>query len=178
MGNGRTGRLVEFYILLRAGLPDITSHILSNFYNQTRTEYYRQLNECRKLRNLTGFIEYAVQGFRDGLLENLNIIQDSQFKIFWRNHIYTTFADLEYTKKEVFKRKRNLMLGIPIEGWKTQEQILSEIPPNLALEYMKLSPVTLRRDLDEMVDLELLIKEKKKYHPNISVLHASLPQNK
>jgi Fic family protein len=38
-GNGRTGRLLEFYILLRAGLPNIVSHILSNFYNQTRPEY-------------------------------------------------------------------------------------------------------------------------------------------
>jgi len=178
-GNGRTGRLAEFYILLRAGLPDITSHILSNFYNQTRTEYYRQLNECRKLRDLTSFIEYAVQGFRDGLLENLNIIQESQFKIFWRNHIYTTFADLEYNKKEVFKRKRNLMMGIPIEEvWRTQDEILSNIPHKLALEYMQLKPVTLRRDLDEMVELELLVKEKKKYQPNISVLHASLPQRK
>ncbi|NJN71060.1 MAG: hypothetical protein HC801_12855, partial [Nitrospira sp.] len=41
-GNGRTGRLLEFYILLRAGNPDISSHILSNFYNETRAEYYRQ----------------------------------------------------------------------------------------------------------------------------------------
>jgi len=29
-GNGRTGRLLEFYILLRAGMPDISSHILSS----------------------------------------------------------------------------------------------------------------------------------------------------
>ncbi len=65
-GNGRTGRLLEFYILLRTGLPNIVSHILSNFYNQTRPEYYRQLDQARKKRNLTGFIKYAVQGFSDG----------------------------------------------------------------------------------------------------------------
>jgi len=34
--NGRTARLIEFYILLRAGLPDMVSHILSNHYNDTR----------------------------------------------------------------------------------------------------------------------------------------------
>lgn len=177
-GNGRTGRLVEFYVLLRAGLPDITSHILSNYYNKTRTEYYRQLNECRKKRDLTGFIEYAVSGFRDGLIENLEIIQNSQFKIFWRNYIYTTFADLEYTKKEVFKRKRNLMMSIPVAGEKTQEEILESLPSRVALEYMKMQPSTLRRDLREMTDLGLLVKNGKRYRPNTEVLHASFPQKR
>jgi Fic family protein len=37
-GNGRTARLLEFYLLLRAGVPSSASHILSNHYNDTRTE--------------------------------------------------------------------------------------------------------------------------------------------
>ena len=65
-GNGRTGRLVEFYLLLRAGNPDIASHILSNFYNETRGEYYRQLDRAGKTGDLSAFIAYAVQGLRDG----------------------------------------------------------------------------------------------------------------
>ncbi len=176
-GNGRTGRLIEFYILLRAGLPDIASHILSNFYNLTRTAYYRQLNEGRKQRDLTDFIEYAIEGFRDGLVENLKIIQSSQFKIFWRNHIYTTFADLKYTKKAVFKRKRNMMMSIPIESWKTPEEIITA-SPEVTMEYLSKGAATIRRDLEEMVELELLVKDGKKYHANIAVLHASLPQRK
>jgi hypothetical protein len=39
-------RLLEFYLLLRAGVPDIASHILSNHYNNTRDEYYRQLQKA------------------------------------------------------------------------------------------------------------------------------------
>ena len=35
-GNGRLSRLLEFAILLRAGVPDIAAHLLSNFYNSTR----------------------------------------------------------------------------------------------------------------------------------------------
>jgi Fic family protein len=38
-GNGRTARLLEFYLLMRAGVPSIASHILSNHYNNTRTAY-------------------------------------------------------------------------------------------------------------------------------------------
>jgi Fic family protein len=42
-GNGRTERLLELQILLAAGFPVPTCQLLSNHYNQTRTEYYRQL---------------------------------------------------------------------------------------------------------------------------------------
>ena len=176
-GNGRTGRLVEFYILLRAGLPDIASHILSNFYSLTRTEYYRQLNECRKKRDLTSFIEYAVQGFRDGLVEHLNIMQQSQFKVFWRNHIYATFADLKYTKKAVFKRKRNMMMSLPMDRWMSPEEIIT-VSPDVTMEYLSKGAATIRRDLEELVGLELLVKKDKKYHANVALLRASLPQRK
>lgn len=35
-GNGRTARLLELYILLSAGFPQPTGHLLSNHYNRTR----------------------------------------------------------------------------------------------------------------------------------------------
>ena len=87
-GNGRMGRLLEFYVLLRAGNPDIGSHILSNFYNLTRPEYYRQLDGAARERDLSSFVGYAVQGYRDGLLESLATIQTSQFEMAWRTLIY------------------------------------------------------------------------------------------
>ena len=115
-GNGRTGRLLEFYILLRAGNPDIASHILSNFYNETRAEYYRQLDSANKASDLSAFIAYAVQGYRDGLRETLSTIQRSQFEIGWRNLIYDRFASHRYRKKNVFKRRRDLVLNLPLAG--------------------------------------------------------------
>ena len=42
-GNGRTARLMELQILLTAGFPAPTCQLLSNHYNQTRSEYYRAL---------------------------------------------------------------------------------------------------------------------------------------
>jgi Fic family protein len=64
---GRTARLIEFSILLRAGLPDMASQILSNYYNDIRQEYYRRLDLCVRERDLSGFVRYAVLRFRDGL---------------------------------------------------------------------------------------------------------------
>jgi len=176
-GNGRTGRLLEFYILLRAGLPSIVSHILSNHYNLTRSEYYRQLDRARKHRNLTEFIQYALQGFRDGLKENLDYIQKSQFSIFWQHYIYETFADLKYTKKTTFKRKRALMLQIPINGLFTTDELL-EISPDVAKKYATIGRTTVLRDLRELQDLNLLKKVGSKYTANTVILKAMMPDKK
>ena len=179
-GNGRTGRLAEFYILLRAGLPSITSHILSNFYNQTRTDYYRHLNNCRKEKSLTKFINYAVQGFRDGLKENMDIIQLGQLKIFWRNHVYGSFKNYQYTKKAVFERKRDLMLAMPIiDKWLTIEEMITT-RPEVTIAYSQLGRATLTRDIRELIEMGLLIEKqnKKIYRANISSLRESLPDKK
>ena len=176
-GNGRTGRLFEFYILLRAGLPSIVSHILSNFYNLTRPEYYRQLDKARKKKDLTEFIQYALQGFRDGLKENLNIIQESQFSVFWQHYIYETFADLKYTKKGAFKRKRALMLQIPIGGMFTVDELL-EISSDVAKKYATFGRPTILRDLKELQELNLLRKVGRNYSANTKILKAMMPDKK
>jgi Fic family protein len=176
-GNGRTGRLMEFYILLRAGLPSIVSHILSNFYNLTRPEYYRQLDRAKKEGDLTGFIQYALQGFRDGLKENLNIIQESQFSIFWQHYIYEIFADLKYTKSGVFKRKRALMLQMPINKPLTVDELL-EATPDVAKRYATVGRPTVARDLKELQELNLIRKEGRSYIANTRVLKAMMPGKK
>lgn len=176
-GNGRTGRLLEFYILLRAGLPNIVSHILSNFYNQTRTEYYRQLDSSRKKRDLTEFITYAVQGFRDGLKENLNIIQESQFFIFWHYYVYNIFAGVKYTKRDAFKRKRELILQMPINREFSIEELML-LTPDIAKKYAIVKRITILRDLKELQKLKLLIKIGKKYKANTNILKAMMSDKK
>lgn len=176
-GNGRTGRLLEFYILLRAGLPSIVSHILSNFYNMTRSEYYRQLDVARKKRDLSCFIKYAIQGFRDGLKENLSIIQEGQFIIFWHYFIYETFADYKYTKRDAFRRKRELILSMPINKEFDVDQLI-EITPGIAKRYATVNRTTILRDLKELQDLNLLVKVGRKYTPNTMILKAMMPSKK
>lgn len=176
-GNGRTGRLLEFYILLRTGLPNIVSHILSNYYNLTRSEYYRQLDMARKNRNLSGFIKYAVQGFRDGLKENLDIIQHNQFIIFWHYYIHESFADVKYTKKDAFKRKREVMLNMPVNQEFDVDQI-TELTPSIAKKYATVNRATILRDLKELQELNLLVKAGRKYTPNTRILKAMMPSKK
>ena len=149
-GNGRTGRLIEFYILLRAGNPDIFSHILSKHYNLTRHEYYRQLENAGKRGDLSEFIAYAIQGFRDGLLETLEPIQKSVFMTCWRSYIYDQFAAEKIGHRAVFKRRRRLILNLPFD----QEYNLKElvlITPKVARDYACVGEATAKRIVDYLV---------------------------
>lgn len=174
-GNGRTGRLLEFYVLLRAGNPDISSHILSNFYNDTRPEYYRQLDRASKAGgNLTDFITYAVQGLRDGLRETLATIQRSVFETSWRSYIYERFAEVKY-RKDIFKRRRDLALAMPL-GMVLNIEQLAILTPKLARQYAKVVERTLQRDLAALINLELIVKSKKGFTPNAFALKFNLPK--
>jgi Fic family protein len=178
-GNGRTARLIEFYILLRAGLPDIASHILSNYYNNTREEYYRQIDNSAKKRSLSDFIKYAVLGFRDGLTEVLDVIQKNQLITSWRNHIYEMLDSRKVggKTKAVVKRKRNLALNFPVDKFYTINELL-RTQAAIIQEYAKLSNVSLKRDITDLLRLGLIIAEGVKYKGNIEILHGSMPLKK
>jgi Fic family protein len=177
-GNGRTGRMIEFYILLRGGIPDIASHILSNYYNETRPEYYRQLDNARHKRDLTEFIDYALLGLSDGLQKTLEIIQKSLFEITWQKLIYDKFSlRKDNIGREVFRRRRTLMLEIPLEIEVSIEDI-SLLTPKIAKVYADKSNRTILRDLNELMELELIKKIGKKYKANIGLLKGYLPESK
>jgi Fic family protein len=168
-GNGRTGRLLEFYILLRAGNPDIASHILSNFYNETRPEYYRQLDQASKTRDLSAFLRYAIQGYHDGLKEVLTAISDNSVQVAWRYLVHTLFAERPYRKKTVFKRRRRLALAIPPGHVLTLNE-LALLTPELAREYASLTPRTLLRDMEELALMEIVTEEREGYRINFGLL--------
>lgn len=175
-GNGRTGRLVEFYLLLRAGTPDIASHILSNHYNLTRAEYFRHFEHARQSRDLSAFISYAVQGFRDGLLNTLEQIQGSQFEITWRKLVYDKFADRRLTNRVMFNRQRALMLGMP-KKLLTIREIMAASPPIEAM-YESVTERTARRDLEALLEMGLVLKEGERWQPNVSLLRTHLARRR
>ena len=175
-GNGRTGRMLEFYLLLRAGNPDIASHILSNFYNRTRPEYYRQIHQACTSRDLGAFIAYAVEGYRDGLLETLRTIQRNQFEIAWRTLIHERFAGQSYRKKQVFRRRRELMLNFPLNETVALDR-LPMLTVDLARAYARLTETTLLRDLRVLIDMDLVVRVESGggYRANTELLHRHLP---
>lgn len=168
-GNGRTGRLLEFYILLRGGNPDIASHILSNHYNKTRPEYYRQLDQASKTRDLSAFLTYAIQGYYDGLNEVLTALSNDSLQTAWRYLVYSRFADRSYRKKTVFKRRRRLALALPPDRALTPDEAMM-LTPELAREYASLTIRTLFRDLDELRQMDIIADEGDKVKANLALL--------
>ena len=175
-GNGRTGRLLEFYILMRAGVPGIASHILSNHYSNTRTMYYRQLRLASETGDLSAFVLYAIEGFRDGLENIIAGIHEEQTELTWSSYVRDKIGDMQKEGKnqKTLRRLRLLIYSMPMEISLRIEDIMY-LNAEIADEYWNLNPITLRRDLALLVEKKLLKGEKGKYRANYELLHSLLP---
>ena len=174
-GNGRSARLLEFYLLLRGGLPDICSHILSNHYNDTRSEYYRQLGNAGKKNDLTDFIAYAVRGLLDGLRGILFKSQNHQLKAYWKNYIHAELDAMRILKPV---RKRCAVLLSELELFKDyQFAELAIATPAVATAYPVSMQRALSRDVKMLVQKNLLlVNEDGRYRINTDILLARLPR--
>jgi Fic family protein len=176
-GNGRTGRLLEFYILLRGGNPDLASHILSNFYNETRPEYYRQLLLAGQTKDLSAFLKYAIQGYHDGLLKVLGEISSNGLETAWRELVYARFAEQPHRKHGVAKRRREVALAMP-PGRALKPDEIMMLRPELARDYAARTARTLERDLDELKAMEILLEMDGHYRLNLALLVPQLAQRR
>jgi Fic family protein len=172
-GNGRTVRLIELQILLASGVPSVAAHLLSNHYNQTRAEYYRQLDSTSKRGgNLNSFILYATQGFVDGLNEQLEVVRDQQLLVHWHDYVYELFRDMD---SATARRQRALVLDLT----HSEPVALSKvryISPRVAEAYSNRSDKTIQRDLDALLKLNLVQRRANDlYAANITLMLAFLP---
>jgi Fic family protein len=173
-GNGRTARLIEFKILLAHGVPSPAAHLLSNHYNQTRSEYYRQLDYSSKAKgDVIPFIEYAVQGFIDGLKEQLKVVQGQQMRIMWRDFIYENFRNKSGAS---FDRKRKLILDIADNLAIIPFKQIRHISPRIAELYANKTDKAIRRDINVLIEMDLLKREPKGYRARWEKLRAFLPE--
>jgi Fic family protein len=176
-GNGRTARLIEFQILLAAGVPTPAAHLLSNHYNLTRAEYYRQLDRASKSGGeIVPFIQYAAEGFADGLREQLQVIREQQWDVAWRSYVHTKFRD--HTGVSA-RRQRDLVLDLSESREPVPIGKIPELSPRLAKAYATKSSKTLQRDL---IDLErklgLIKRTAKGVLANREIILAFLPWRK
>lgn len=168
-GNGRAARLLEAYILAAAGAPAIASHLLTEFYNETRREYFRQLEQSSRDRSLTSFIAYAVEGLRDGLERVHGAVGEANFAIAWRNFVRTRLGDLDLRKRSVLERRTELMLAMPLEGALEVGEV-AVLDAAIAQRYGGLSRRTLRRDLRFLVGTGLLTGSEEAFSANTGLL--------
>ena len=172
-GNGRTGRLLELAILLEAGLPQPVCHLLSNHYNLTRANYYRELDRAsRSPHGIYGFLTYALRGFVDGLDEQLGVIRQHQWQVTWVHFVHEQFRTAQSATDQ---RRRTLALAL---SSLTAPVALDELPNlgvDVARAYASLSRRTLIRDVEALVQLGLLRRDGNALRVNRGLVQAFLP---
>ena len=172
-GNGRTGRLLELAILLEAGLPQPVCHLLSNHYNLTRASYYRELDRAsRTPASIYGFFAYALQGFVDGLEEQLSVIRQHQWQVTWGHFVHERFRTAHSATD---RRRRTLALAL---SSLTDSVALDELPNlgvDVARAYASLSRRTLIRDVQALVQIGLLRRDGSALRVNREIILGLLP---
>lgn len=172
-GNGRTARLVEVQILLCSGIPSPAAQLLSNHYNQTRSEYYRQLSRASKSGgDVLAFLLYAVRGFRDGLREQIEQVRHLQWEIAWQNYVHERFVDLT---TDADQRRKRLILALSSHDEVDVNELPGLLGTALAVEYSQRTPKTLSRDLNALESMRLLARQGKKVWAQKAMILAFLP---
>jgi Fic family protein len=158
-GNGRTARLMEFIIMLDAGIPAPAAHLLSNHYNMTRSEYYRQLSYSSKAKpgDDSDFIHYALQGLVDGLQVQITLIKSLQHEIIWRDIVFEKFKG---RNKPSDIRCRDLILEMSSKPSEIRTETIRELSPAIALYYAGKSDKTIHRDIKILLEMALLKQDK------------------
>jgi len=174
-GNGRTGRLVEYQLLLASGfVPSPAAHLLSNHYNLTRPQYYRALDQARQMDSgELAFVRYAMVGFVDGLREQLTMIWEQQMAVMWRDYVHDRLREgFRNVSSAPAVRARELVLAL---SEPTERSHLTQLSPEVARLYATTSQKTLTRDLHAVEALGLVVRDGELFRPQRESLLSFLP---
>ena len=172
-GNGRTARLVECQMLLDSGIPSSAAHLLSNHYNETRSEYYRQLDRSSKSHDgAMEFIVYALQGLADGLSAQIETIKEQAWQITWTNYVHNRFRD---RRGFANIRRRNLVLDLSEADGPVPRRDIRTLTPRLAEAYLNKTTKTITRDVNALKEMGLVRQTKEGISPNKEIVLSFLP---
>lgn len=167
-GNGRTSRIIEAHILKSAGYRFVYT-MLSNYYYKNIDEYF--ITFSKVLKNKDNDISDFVLFYLKGMLESIKAIREKIYIIITELSLQSYLLYLKKTNK--ISQRQYDFLSVILDNNKevTEKEILEDV--NLKLIYEKLSSRTLKRDLEYLLNANLLIlnKETQKYRINFFVLN-------
>ncbi len=174
-GNGRVARLAELFFLLRSGVPGPACHLPSNHYYRTREEYYRQLCRSRAANHGRGdpwgFVIYALQGLVDGLREQAAVLTPIQIRLAWPGFVRDRVGGSPSLTQE-----RRILLAVTLAD---HDAVISRSGllrhPELAHIYARRTGKTLARDLNWLIDRELVERTEGGYRARTDQLGALRP---
>lgn len=173
-GNGRTARLVEVQILLCSGVPSPAAQLLSNHYNQTRSAYYRELQQSSKSGgDPIPFLAYAIEGFRDGLAEQILDIRNQHVEVAWINYIHEVFQPLDSAAD---RRRRKVILTVSSsdDEWLAFDDVV-RLNGELAMSYTGKNQKTFARDVEKLEEMGLIERRERRIRARRETILAFLP---
>ncbi len=172
-GNGRTARLVEFQILAVGGVPAPAAHLLSNHFNDTRTEYYRQLAVAsRSGGNVVPFLVYALQGLYDGVNGQLDTIRGQTEELVWRRLVDMAIPG----DGDVVARKRRLAVALYRARRVVQTKEMPTLNAKMQAAYLTRTSKTLTRDIHALQEKGLIIQVSRgNYRVALDLIMGLLP---
>lgn len=172
-GNGRTARLLECAILAHSGVvPWVSSNLLSDHYNRTRSRYYQRLEQASRNQDVMGFLTYSAQGYVDMLHEQIDRVQGQQRRVAWINYVHEVMQKVPDGPTQ--KRQRTVVLCMPVDRGVRKVEI-RRLTPELAEMYAGKTDKTLTRDLNRLQELNLIRRRGNLLHSCIDLMDAFLP---
>ena len=173
-GNGRTARMVEFYLLFMADIPATAAHLLSNHCNKRRDEYYARLGEASTKCSPIAFLCFMVEGLREGLHEQLRYVYADHEQLVWQA------LTEEIIKGSTAARQRRTKLArllLKYERWGKSADLMKN--DDIALLYVNASSTNavavLYHDMEYLTEKQLIIKQEDGYCVNKAMLTAPKP---
>ena len=173
-GNGRAARMLEFRMLMNAGVPLTAAHLLTSYYNETRSQYYTTLAASSAYENgVVDFVQYSLQGFVDALDGQIKEILEEQLNVTWENYVHKSCFGGKLTS--ALRRRRDLLLEISNFKYPV---LVKELRARLSVQLLKLyqdKPRMLMRDINYLEEMNLLERTREGYYATKEQMKAFLP---
>ena len=161
-GNGRTGRLIEMFILEQSGYR-FSSSAIWKYYQTNIHEYFALFNQCRKLADKKEdnpnqlFIEFIL----NGMFETIEYLHDESNKLIGYL-LYQTALNNAKFRKEISDRQFNLIHNV-MRVMSESNKFLSKAElyriPQIQILYDRKTERTFYRDIDKLVELKFLSEQ-------------------
>jgi len=164
-GNGRTARLVEALFLFQSGIKYVPV-MLSNYYYYHLDDYFRAFASAiqSKENDVTDFLSFVLKGH----VESQNVIKARIFDYIRMFTLRDYYLFLRKEKK-ISQREYDFLDSVLNVRKKFTLKEINDIS-GLNIIYRNVGERTLRRDLDKLQAMKLILKEENIYSLNLHVL--------
>lgn len=151
-GNGRVARLIEASLLQSAGIRYVPK-MLSNYYYRHVDDYYRAFSDTiRASKDVTPFLEFNLRGVIESLQTMKTRIAILIRMLVMREHVHSLGS------KKAISRRQHDLLTLLLDDSSGKPFTLHELQQAMpyAMLYRKVTEMTARRDLKNLLGLKLL----------------------